>query len=61
LAQEGDVRGLLRLRESAESRLQDEGWAPDDIVRMLRDLDPIFDQARRRRQSLGAEASSAER
>jgi hypothetical protein len=58
LAQKGEVRGLFRLRESAEGRLQREGWARDDIVRMLRELDPLFDQARRRRLALDAEAAA---
>jgi hypothetical protein len=61
LAQEGDVRGLLRLRESAESRLARDGWAHDDVVRMLRDLDRLFDQARRRRLELDAETFATER
>jgi type II secretory pathway predicted ATPase ExeA len=56
LAQSGDVRGVLRIRDETESQLLRAGRSGGEIERALNPLDELLEQARRRRLELDGSA-----
>ena len=61
LAQAGNVRALLRLRASAESRWLEEGLAAPEVQQKVREIDLLIEDARQRRLELDARAFDTQR
>jgi general secretion pathway protein A len=56
LAEAGDVRGILRLRDAAESQLVREGKTAEEVGKAMTELEALIQTARRRRLELDAKA-----
>jgi general secretion pathway protein A len=61
LAVAANVRGLLRIRETAEEQLAKEGQNADQVQESLQEIDALLEVARRKRLELDAKALDAPR